>query len=1052
MEISEVKREILEKELKEYKKYIKEKFNKMLSIVNQVSAGDFTIDAAILKEENEFSELYAGMDEIKGQFKELQELNQNLEQRVQSEEEEIYLKEKELEKLHQRIEDIFEHTTNLFYSHTPDHILTYLSPATREFFGIDPEEAKKVWMTLATENPINEEGYRITMKAIETGKQQPTYELELFGKDNKILRVQVNEAPLVKNGKTVAIVGSLTDVTKRYEAEQRLKKETSYMKLLQSVALASNEALSIEEAVQTSIDKVCELTGWPIGHFLTISRDVPGKLKSTTIWHIDNPEQFNVFRDITEITDFDSRVSLPSKVVSSGKPEWIIDIPNNEDSLRAKLSNNIGINFGLAFPILIDYKVVGVLEFFSSEIMEWNLQLLELLTLVGTQLGLVVERKQSEEKLQISEARLSEAQNIAHIGNWEFNIETNHLYWSDELYRIFRTEKESFIPTYDRYLGFIHPSDIEMVKTVIQHNDGNSYSVDFRILIQGHSISYVNSHGYTVFDNSGKAIKYIGTIQDITQQKLTEIDLLKAKEEAEQSVKVKEQFLANMSHEIRTPMNGVIGFTKLLESTTLTKEQEEYLQMIRTSGDNLLVIINDILDFSKIEAGKITFEQANFNLTEVINSAWELMRTKAEEKNIGRHEVIDKRIPEILVGDALRLNQVLLNLLSNSIKFTEKGEVEVSAKLIKEDIESATIEFKVRDTGIGIPPEKLSAIFESFTQASSTTSRKYGGTGLGLTISKQLIELQGGFIEARSEVNKGTSFTFELKFKKPVVELSDKKTNQYEEKEINSDASENLENLSVLLVEDNPINQHLALAIMNKWGSFVELAENGKIAIEKLKKRDYDIILMDLQMPEMDGYEATQRIRKILHKKEIPIIAMTAHAMKGESEKCISLGMNGFISKPFDPQNLRSKIIKHTKRKQKNSIHPQTEKTFSEKSINKKVTNLNYLEKVSDGNKLMINEMISIFNKRTPEVIDKIKYYLKECNWSELKAEVHKLKSSIMIMGMNDYVEIIELIEKYASEEIYSKKLPELINELENGIQKAIEELIVIATAYSDNI
>ena len=1032
---------MIEKELKKYKKFVKGNIENFISVFNSIAVGDFSIEIDTPEEENEFSALYAGMEAITGQLKALAELNKNLEKKVLAKEEEIYIKEKELGETRQRIKDIFEHTTNLFYSHNTNHEFLYLSPATREFFGIEPEEANRVWMTLTTDNPINEEGFAHTVKAIETGKKQPAYELELFGKNNKILRVQVNEAPLVKNGKTVAIVGSLTDITERYEAEQRLKKETAYMKLLQAVAIASNEAQSIEEAVQISIDKVCELTGWPIGHFYTISSDNPNKLKSTKIWHLDDPDKFSVFKNITELTDFDSGVSLPGKVLATGKPEWITDIPNNEDFLRAKLADDIGVKSGLAFPILIGHQIVGVLEFFSPEVIKWDSQLLDLLSLVGTQLGRVVERKQSEEKLQISEARLSEAQKIALIGNWEFDIETNRLYWSDEVYRIFRKEKSNFVPSYDKFLSFIHPSDVEMVKTVIRNNDGNSYSIDFRILLQGYSIRYVNSHGYTVFDNAGKAIKYIGTIQDITQQKLTEIDLLKAKEEAEQSVKVKEQFLANMSHEIRTPMNGIIGFAKLLEDTPLTTEQKEYLQMIRASGDNLLVIINDILDFSKIEAGKITFEQTNFKLPEIISSALELMRTKAEEKNIEIYEMIDKRIPEILVGDALRLNQILLNLVSNSIKFTEKGEIEVSAKLVKEDRGSAIIEFNVRDTGIGIPPEKLSTIFESFTQATSTTSRKYGGTGLGLTISKQLIELQGGFIEVHSEVNKGTLFTFQLKFKKTALQQQHSdKTKQFEEQQITSDASENLENVSVLLVEDNPINQHLAMAIMNKWGCHVVLAENGRIAIEELEKRDYDIILMDIQMPEMDGYEAAQRIRKVLI-KEVPIIAMTAHAMKGEREKCISLGMNDYISKPFDQKNLRAKIVKHIKRKKVIHNRPQPDKAFSKGPEKKKVTNLMYLEGVSEGNDTIMKETISIFIKKSPKVIAKIYNYLREHNWKELKSEAHKLKSNIMIMGMNDYLEIIDLIEKNAFEETNIEILSELINKLDKGIQQAIEEL-----------
>ncbi len=371
-------------------------------------------------------------------------------------------------------------------------------------------------------------------------------------------------------------------------------------------------------------------------------------------------------------------------------------------------------------------------------------------------------------------------------------------------------------------------------------------------------------------------------------------------------MKVKEQFLANMSHEIRTPMNAIVGFTNLLLKTEIGLEQKQYVDAIKTSGENLLVIINDILDFSKIQSGKFSFEKIELSLSQLISTLTDLMLPKSVEKNITLSTKIDKQIPDKLIGDPTRLSQILLNLVGNAIKFTEKGEVKIEAKLIKETETSVELQFSVIDTGIGISKDKLSTIFQGFTQASNETTRKYGGTGLGLTIVKQLIELQGGDISVKSELAKGSVFDFNLRFDKSSKSLIENKNGYSKENETIS-----MKGLNILLVEDNLLNQVLAKKVLSDWHWNVDIAENGLIAIEKVKQNDFDVILMDIQLPEMDGYEATRNIRKMGNtaKSNVPIIAMTAHAMSGEAEKCINAGMNEYISKPFDTTVLHNKII-----------------------------------------------------------------------------------------------------------------------------------------------
>lgn len=394
-------------------------------------------------------------------------------------------------------------------------------------------------------------------------------------------------------------------------------------------------------------------------------------------------------------------------------------------------------------------------------------------------------------------------------------------------------------------------------------------------------------------------------LREKVRDKTRELEM--EKERAEQSERVKEQFLANMSHEIRTPLNAILGMTRLLLDKEPRNDQFKYLNSIKHASDNLLVIINDILDLSKIEAGKINFERIPFRLRNELQAVVDTVKVNADDKGLALKLDIADAVPDSLSGDPYRLNQILLNLVGNAIKFTEKGSVTIKAELLSSDNNKVDMQFSVIDTGIGIAKDKLDYIFDMFTQESSSTTRKFGGTGLGLAICKKLVELQGGEIAVSSTVGTGSQFKFRISYDK-----AEESADTGEEK--STGTQRNLSNLKILLAEDNEFNQMVAVDTLEGAipGAKVDVAQNGKLAVEMVIANDYDLVLMDIQMPEMDGHEATRTIRSNTDARvnSIPIIAMTASVIKAEVDKCFESGMNAFVGKPFSVEELLDKIAK----------------------------------------------------------------------------------------------------------------------------------------------
>ncbi|GAA3997811.1 hypothetical protein GCM10022408_05710 [Hymenobacter fastidiosus] len=568
---------------------------------------------------------------------------------------------------------------------------------------------------------------------------------------------------------------------------------------------------------------------------------------------------------------------------------------------------------------------------------------------------------------------------------------------------------------------FVYFTEPQMAREVYQEVFAKGTVADSPLTLRHKDgkLTDVLFNGSVYKNDEGHVLGVVVVARDVTDQKRIATELNEAKIAAEQAtvlaeeaqakaetatgiaedaVKAKQQFLSNMSHEIRTPMNAIIGFTKVVLKTELTEKQQEYLTAIKLSGDTLIVLINDILDLAKVDAGKMTFEQIPFKLSASVSAMVHLFETKIQEKNLELVMEYDDKIPEVVVGDPVRLHQIILNLVSNAVKFTSEGRITVGVRMLVQDKEKVILEFAVTDTGIGIEEAKLGTVFDNFQQATSGTSRLYGGTGLGLAIVRNLVEPQGGTITVKSKVGVGSTFSFILSFAK-TLEKADTDTNLIIERETG------FKDVKILVVEDIALNQLLMRTLLEDFGFEMEVAGNGRIAVEKLRTTRYDIVLMDLQMPEMNGFEATEYIRTQLNLK-VPIIALTADVTTVDVEKCKAVGMNDYISKPIDDKLLYSKIIKHLKIADhaKEAVAPDQDARVPAELL--PCVNFDYLRRITKSDARMA-EMIYLYLQEIPQLVQTMKKAIAENEWKALKLATHSIIPTFATMGINPKFEDI---------------------------------------------
>ncbi|MEJ5250607.1 MAG: ATP-binding protein [Armatimonadota bacterium] len=726
------------------------------------------------------------------------------------------------------------------------------------------------------------------------------------------------------SGQVQGVVGVSYDITDLKHAEQQLQNHLRLENVLASIASNYIHNPDFDAAVEWCLAEIAQILSADRAGLFLLNKEGD----TFTISH-------RWFRHDSE-TRHIAPSHLPARSIAwalrhlEEKGPLIIQgveaLPPEAEPLPRLMKSTGSYNL-IALPIMVEQKVAGFMTFVNFKPSAVSTPAdIRFLQMAADLTGGMIQRKRAMEEAQERNARLSAILHALPDIMFLLDEEGRFLDWYAQDSKQLLMSPEQFLGrTVEEVLppeiASLTMSTIAQVLTIRQ-----VVAYEYALEVPGRGTRYYEAR---MAPSEGRTV--VAIVRDVTEHKTTEQFIAQANEQLEEALlraqelavaaeaasHAKSEFLANMSHEIRTPMNGIIGMAELLMATPLNEEQRDYLKTLRSSADLLLSILSDILDLAKIEAGKMTLEQIPTDLCEVAHDIVKLFSARAQQKDLALRAELAEDIPPAVLADPMRLRQILANLVNNAIKFTEQGEVVVQVSCLRREEESVWVRFTVRDTGIGIPPERLGAIFEAFTQADSSTTRKHGGTGLGLAICKQLAELMGGHIHVRSEVGKGSTFWVDLPL--PIARDASQpaQNNAIEQTDI-----ELPQGLRVLLVEDNEVNRKVAVRMLERLGCVVDIADDGHEAVQKCAEHEYDVVFMDVHMPQMDGYEATRRIREQEQRsgRHQTIIAMTASAMQSDRERCLQAGMDDYLSKPFREAELRQMLIRWTSAREKHFV------------------------------------------------------------------------------------------------------------------------------------
>jgi PAS domain S-box-containing protein len=705
--------------------------------------------------------------------------------------------------------------------------------------------------------------------------------------------------PVTRNGKVVGAVVTFLDITERKRAEAEMAERNR----LATLGAETGVALARAESLRQGLQQCCE----------AVVRNIDAAF--ARIWTLNEPERTLELQAsagmYTHIDGAHSRVPLGKfkigRIAESEQPHLTNTVREDSWVSDPEWARREGMVAFAGYPLMVEDRVIGVVAAFARQ--RLSEAAFQALGSVVDGIAQFIERKRAEKELRRSEAYLAAGQRLSHTGSWAWNLASGELFWSQETFRIFGFDPETTKADLRKtFLDRIHPEDCSRIEQglIAARTATESSGADYRIVLPDSSTRHIRDLVYPVANELGEVTERYGVVMDVTERVLAEASLRNAKEAAEAASRAKSDFLANMSHEIRTPMNGILGMTDLALETELSEEQREYLDTVKISGEMLLTVISDILDFSKVEAGKISLDLIDFDLRDCLNETLKSLAPTIHQKGLEMMFDVQPEVPEFVHGDPTRLRQIVVNLIGNALKFTERGEVMLRVDLESQDNGRSVVHFAVRDTGIGIPPEKQQVIFEAFSQADASMTRRFGGTGLGLTIAAALVKLMEGRIWVESEPGRGSTFHFTACFgqAKPPASVSGPTRERVD-----------LRGVPVLVVDDNATNRSLLENWLKRWGMEPQLAASARIAMETLRReqaagRGFPVVLTDAQMPEVDGFMLAEKIKTDPDLSGSVIMMLSSGGQRGDAARCKALGIAGYLSKPVRQAELRQAVVR----------------------------------------------------------------------------------------------------------------------------------------------
>jgi PAS domain S-box-containing protein len=871
------------------------------------------------------------------------------------------------------------------YAFHPDGTdgLSYISPAIERIFGIAPDDFKNYL------SYVHEEDRATLLEKNKKSREtlEPFYDesrLIIPGKPLRWQSVQSSFSYRTESG-SIIFTGFILDITQRKNAENELiKQQQFYENILNNIP--ADVAVFNHKHQYLFINPVAignaELRKWIIGK--TDEEYCYKRNRPLSVAH-ERRAFFNKLLETKKGTAFEERILKP----------------NNEEAYYLRKM----------YPVVGDDGEISIVIGYGIDI---------------------TDRKRAEEIVKANEEKYRGIIANMNLGLLEVDNEDRIQYANHSFLQMSHyTEAELYGQSASAILLSEEGRQLIAEKNVLRER-GVKDAYELPVIDKNGAQRWWLISGAPRLNDRGEVVGSIGIHLDITNQKKLEAELREAKAMAEESSDAKERFLANMSHEIRTPMNAIMGLSRQLKKTTLDEKQSQYLDSILTASDNLLVIINDILDLSKIAAGKLALEQIGFSIQSQLRQVSSLLMHRAEEKGLWLDVQVDERLAGIHLGDPFRLHQIFINLAGNAIKFTSNGGILLSAKLVQQQGAQQLISFSVADTGVGISDDFKEQLFDAFSQEHNSTQRTYGGSGLGLSISRQLVHLMNGNLQVKSKQGKGSVFSFELwlgmgnesdlPVAKTLVNAQDVLTGKW-----------------ILLVEDNSMNRLVASTLLHQYGAEVHEAENGAIALMALQHTHYDVVLMDIQMPVLDGIATTRKIREI-YGASLPVIALTANALPSERANTLAAGMNDFITKPFEEVEFIETIAKWA-----GSSTTILEKVAPPAMLSHtglvKLYNLQKMEEISHGNKAFLLRMVQLFCRQAPEMAAALRQHFEKAEWKQMGAVAHKMKPAIDNMMIDSLKEVIREIEKTGKTAMEVPELPDWIDRVEAVVSKVVASM-----------